>query len=253
MEALKVIQPTPEDVRGMPLHEITARYGTIGLYTRLEDSLRTHELDQDPKVQWAFQMGLTLHANDTRTSGHYEDHILRVTLRIIDHYGITDPSVVAAALLHDSPEDHPKDLVLALTGEAVDDVREARQKGLDLIALNTDHETADIVSAVTNPLLEEGQNELVVYGDHTEELVLNHPKGRVVKLSDFTDNAVGNHYTLGDKRQKLDEKYLEQYRIHRMGLYLPDSLITGDTRMAVLKQLAQAHARSLARLAAESS
>lgn len=237
-----------EDVRDLSLHEVTQQYGTLGLYTRLQDSLRINGLDQNPEVTWAMQMGLTLHANDERTNGHYDDHLMRVTIRIMDQYGIDDPTIIAGALLHDSIEDHPKDLVLALTGEKIDDVQEARDRGLELIAHYAGAETADIVAAVSNPILKEGEDKLVVYGNHTEELVLNHPKARVVKLSDFIDNAVGNHHTIGDKQADLDEKYLDQYRIHRMGLFLPDSLIVGPVRDKVLRQLTAAHFRSLARL-----
>lgn len=240
---------TPEEVRDLSLGEITEQYGTLGLYTRLQDSLKIHGLDQNEEVLWAMQLGLMLHANDKRTNGHYEDHVMRATLRILDHYEIDDPSIIAAALLHDSIEDHPKDLVLALTGEKIDDVRAARTRGLELISNYAGDETSDIVSAVTNPILKEGEDKLVVYGDHTENLVLNHPKARVVKLSDFTDNAVGNHYTVGDKQRDLDLKYLDQYRIHRMGLFMPDSLITGQKRQEILAQLTVAHMRSLSRLA----
>lgn len=238
----------PEDVRDLSLHELTQEHGTIGLYTRLQDSLRISGLDQNPEVMWAMRMGLILHANDKRTNGHYDDHLMRVTIRIIDYYDITDPSIIAGALLHDSVEDHPKDLVFALTGEKIDDVQEARDRGLELIAHYAGAETADIVAAVSNPILKEGEDKLVVYGDHTENLVLNHPKARIVKLSDFIDNAVGNHHTIGDKQADLDEKYLDQYRIHRIGLLLPDSLIAGPVRDKVLEQLTAAHFRSLERL-----
>lgn len=240
---------TAQEVRDLPLHEITQQYGTLGLYTRLQDSLRKHGLDQNEEVLWAMQMGLTLHANDTRTNGHYSDHLMRVALRIMDHYEIDDPSIIAAALLHDSIEDHPKDLVLMLTGERIDNVEEARERGLELIAHYAGLETCGIVSALTNPILREGEDKLVVYGNHTENLVLNYPKARVDKLSDFTDNAVGNHYTLGEKQYDLDLKYLDQYRIHRMGLFLPDSLITGEKRREIVSQLTIAHARTLGRLA----
>ncbi len=239
---------TPDHVRGLSLSRVTQEYGTLGLYTRLQATLAERGLDQVPEITWALQMGLTLHANDNRTNGPYNDHLLRVTLRSIEDYGIDDPALIAAHPLHDSIEDHPKDLVLALTGNRMTDVGEARTVGVELLARHTYVETAEIVVAVTNPLLAEGDDKQAVYASHTEELVLTHPKGRVLKLSDFVENAVGNHYTLGSKRDALDEKYLDLFRIHRMGLFMPDSLITGELRLKVLAQLSAGHARAQARL-----
>ena len=76
-----------------------------------------------------------------------------------------------------------------------------------------------------------------------------YPKGRVLKLADFIDNAVGNHATIGAKQCKLDEKYIDQYRTHMIGLFLPDSLIIGKERDQALQTLLLGHARALGRLA----
>jgi len=89
----------------------------------------------------------------------------------------------------------------------------------------------------------------MAYAKHTMDVVLKSPKGRVLKLADFVDNAAGNHATIGDKQRKLDEKYIEQYRIHMMGLFLPDSLIIGEERQKALRLLSKGHARALGRLA----
>ncbi len=228
---------------------VTEQYGTLGLYTRLQDTFERTGLHELPEVQWATQFGLMLHANQTRTNGHYTDHIMRVALRIVEHFEITDPAIVCGALLHDGVEDHPKDTVLALTGQAIEDVGQAREVALDLIATHTSDETAQIVTSVTNPLCGDSGDKQAIYNVHTRKLILKEPKARVVKLSDFIDNAVGNHFTQGGKQQKLDLKYLSQYRWHRLGLFLPDSLITGEVRERVLHQLTEGHARTLARLA----
>lgn len=55
-------------------------------------------------------MASQLHAGDQRQSEPYINHPLRVAIRIMSHYGVRDPDVVAAALLHDSVEDHAAEL-----------------------------------------------------------------------------------------------------------------------------------------------
>ena len=243
---------TPDHVRDLPLHRVTEEYGTNGLVVRLTDTLKRNNLADIPEVAWAVQFGLTLHANQTRTTGHYIDHLIRVTLRPIEHYGVVDPVVAASCMLHDGPEDHAKRIVYILTKERVDEEARARSMAFELIAKHAGNETAEIVETVTNPLLKPGDDKWEVYRNHTKQLVEKSPKGRVDKLSDFTDNAVGNHYTLGPKRLELDRKYIELYQIHRDGLFMPDSIITGPERNYALQQLAEGHARALARLAMDS-
>jgi len=200
-------------------------------------------------VQLSLQLGLALHTNDFRTNGHYTDHLMRVTLRMLEDFNIQYPNLIAAGPLHDTFEDHPRDLILALTGENVTDRNAALSIGRQTLANLTNEEVADIVWAVTNPTVEPGQDKLEVYAEHTTHLVLHKPKPRVLKLADFDDNAVGNHAIVGGKQRKLDEKYIRLYRIHKMGLLLPDSLIQGRERTQALHLLSKGHARALGRLA----
>lgn len=250
-ESIGTIGPstiTPDHVRGLSLTRVTKQYHTLGLYVRLQDTLASHGLDESPAVDTSVQLGMTLHANDLRTDGHYTDHLMRVTIRMIEAYGITDQSLIAAGPLHDSLEDHPRDLVFSLSGEVIKDRREATDRGQELIAEHIGEETAELVRLVTNPEVAEGQNKVESYIAHTNHVVRSSPKGRVLKLSDFIDNAVGNHHTHGRKRLDLDRKYLAAYRIHRMGLFLPDGLIMGQRRNDALAQLTRGHTRALARI-----
>lgn len=239
---------TPDHVRGLSLGRVTEEFGTIGLYARAVDTFERYELADNNLVQLAFQLGLALHADDYRTNGHYTDHLMRVTLHMIEDFRITDPNLIAAGPLHDAFEDHPRDLALALTGEKPDTREEAMQIGRQALAALTNEEVVSIIESVTNPPVLEGQNKLDVYTDHTFELVMKSQKGRVLKLADFIDNAGGNHATIGEKRRRLDEKYLRQYRIHKMGLFLPDSLITGKERQGALHMLSKGQMRALGRM-----
>lgn len=239
---------TPDHVRGLSLGKVTEEFGTIGLYARTVDTLERNGFADNELVQLSLQLGLALHADDYRTNGHYTDHLMRVTLRMIEDFGIRDPNLIAAGPLHDSFEDHPRDLVFALTGEKPTNYEDARRIGREVLASLTNEEVVSIVEDVTNPQVPEGANKLDVYTAHTRELVMHSPKGRVLKLSDFVDNAGGNHATVGDKQRKLDEKYIRQFRIHKMGLFLPSSLITGKERTEALHMLSKGHARALGRL-----
>lgn len=244
---------TPDAVRGLSLGKVTEQFGTAGLYVRSVDTLEQTGFADNELVQLSFQLGLALHSDDMRTNGHYTDHLMRVMLHLLEDFGIRDPNLIAAAPLHDVFEDHPRDLVLALTGEKPANRAEARQLGRTALAHLTNDEVVSIVEAVTNPPVLEGEDKLDVYTTHTTDLVFNKPKPRVLKLGDFIDNAAGNHATKGAKQQRLDEKYMRQYRVHSMGLFLPDSLVTGPERQRALHLLSKGHSRALGRMGVQAN
>lgn len=240
---------TPDHVRGLSLGRVSEEFGTAGLYVRTKDTLERLGFGEHEMIQLSLELGLALHADDPRTNGHYTDHLMRVMLHVMESFGIRDPNIIAAAPLHDTFEDHPKDLVLALTGERIENRDEALIVGRAALARFTNDEVASIVSVLTNPPVAEGEDKIDSYTRHTTDLVLHHPKPRVVKVGDFIENAGGNHATLGEKQHQLDLKYIRQYRIHKMGLFLPDSLIVGAERQRALHLLSRGHTRALGRLA----
>jgi hypothetical protein len=240
---------SPEKVRGLSLGKITERFGTLGLYVRTIDSLQQNGFGDNELVQSSLYLGCALHFNDTRTNGHYTDHLMRVTLHMLDDFHIKDPNLIASGPLHDAFEDHPFDLATTLTGERAPDVQTARKRGRAALASLTNQTVVDIIASVTNPEPQPGEDKQTSYNKHVNNLVLHNPQARVLKLADFIDNAAGNHATIGALQHKLDLKYIDQYRTHMMGLYLPDSLITGKDRQEALHVLSIGHARALARLA----
>jgi (p)ppGpp synthase/HD superfamily hydrolase len=251
MEALKQAQNitpstlTPEHVRGLSFHEVTSRYGTHGLHVRLEDALKATGLFEEPNVQDAMYLGLLLHSEDSRTNGHYTDHLMRVTLRIIERFGITSEAIISAAMLHDAVEDHAQDILsIFAPGSEPSDETEAAIMCLQGVF---GKDVARIIRVVTNPPFNEDSKQ-EEYAKHTKHLVLTDPEARILKLSDFIDNAVGNHYTATKKRHELDEKYLPLFPIHMSGLYMPDSLITGDAKVYALRSLVRGQQRARARL-----
>src|ERR1700744_4544969 len=94
----------------MPLHAITATYGEDGLRERFAAEIAAFGAPERRRLEDALALAAQLHAGDRRQREPYVNHLLRVAIRIMSHYGVRDPDVVAAALLHDSVEDHAAEL-----------------------------------------------------------------------------------------------------------------------------------------------
>jgi hypothetical protein len=91
-------------------------------------------------------------------------------------------SGLGAALLHDAFEDHVADI--APGG--------GWQEALAVLAGRFGARTAALVAAVTNPEWEPGRDEHEQYREHVLASLEASPWARVIKASDFTDNAVGS-------------------------------------------------------------
>src|SRR5579871_6712000 len=90
----------------MPLHAITATYGEDGLRERFAAEIAAFPGPDRRRLEDALALAGALHVGDRRQNEPYVNHLLRVAIRIMSHYGVRGPDVVAAALLHDSVEDH---------------------------------------------------------------------------------------------------------------------------------------------------
>ena len=86
-------------------------YGEAGLRARFAAEIaRLPDPAGRERAERALSLAGQLHAADRRQREPYVNHLLRVALRIIRHYGVDDPDVICAALLHDAVEDHPDGL-----------------------------------------------------------------------------------------------------------------------------------------------
>lgn len=174
-----------------------------------EENLKTRAL------QNALELSIELHKEQTRQKSEpYINHILRVTNRLTVEYGVTDPDVIIAALLHDSVEDQSVGLSkLAL-------LPESRENSLSYIANTFGSRVAFLVENLTNEEVEikydENGNEIkqsdeeVIqnYTNHVEEIINKDDDLLLIKLSDFSDNAL-NLQSVEDvsKRLWLSRKY----------------------------------------------
>ena len=174
-------------VASMPLHAITSVHGEAGLRERLLIETARFPAADRSRIGDALTLASRLHAQDRRQREPYANHLLRVTIRIISHYQVTDPDLPCAALLHDAVEDHAEDITPDGT----------RQAALAALARQFGYRTADLVAAVTNPVYSPGRDKHQQYREHVAASLLASPWARVIKASDFTDNAVGLIHTTG--------------------------------------------------------
>src|SRR5436189_106931 len=94
----------------VPLHAITSTYGEEGLRARFTAEVEAWPETDQRRLNQALALAGRLHAADRRVREPYVNHLLRVAIRIMSHYGVRDGDVICAALLHDAVEDHAAEL-----------------------------------------------------------------------------------------------------------------------------------------------
>ena len=216
----------------MPLHAITAIYGERGLRERLAtETGRLADTSGRRKVKQALQLAGRLHSLDQRQREPYVNHLLRVALRIICHYGVHDADIIAAALLHDAVEDH-----------AIDLSANGRPGALAMLAAGFGPHVAGIVEALTNPTYTT-DDEYGQYREHVAASLESRPWARVIKASDFTDNGVGVIHTTGPKAAELARKYAPLVPVLADLIARPDTPLSCRVKARIIVQLRSAQAR----------
>ena len=224
----------------MPLHAITTMYGEQGLRERFaRETDRLADPACSGQVGRALQLATRLHACDRRQREPYVNHLLRVALRIMVHYGVWDSDVICAALLHDAVEDHADDL--STTG---------RPGAFALLTADFGAQVAEVVAAVTNPVYVTGSDKDSQYREHVVDSLAACPWARVIKLSDFTDNGVGVIHTAGEKAVRLAHKYAPLVPALADLTVRSDTPLADDVKTRILVQLGSATNRFDAIIAA---
>lgn len=212
---------------GMPLHAVTSVHGEAGLRERLLAEIAQFPAADRARADGALALASRLHARDRRQREPYANHVLRVAIRILSHYRVNTPDVVCAALLHDAVEDHAEDIAAGGT----------RQAAFALLAAQFGERTAELVAAVTNPVWEPGRDNHKQYREHVTVSLAASPWARVIKASDFTDNAVGLIHTTGPKLSKLAGKYRPLVPVLRELILRPDTPLDSDVKQMITAQL----------------
>ena len=217
-------------VTTMPLHAITSAYGEEGLRARFAAEIEVWPEADQRRLNQALALAGRLHAADRREQEPYVNHLLRVAIRIMSHYGVRDGDVACAALLHDAVEDHAAEL-------APDGTRAA---ALAALAEEFGPRVAALVAAVTNPEYAPGLDADEQYREHVAESLRRDPWARVIKVSDFTDNGVGLIHTTGPRLHRLAGKYAPLVPVLQELIALPDTPLDTPARQRILTQLGQA-------------
>jgi hypothetical protein len=159
--------------------------------------------------------------------------VLRVAIRILSYYRVTDPDVLCAALLHDAVEDHAEELAPDGT----------RAGALAALRDAFGPRVATLVDAVTNPDYAPGSDHHEQYREHVSASLDTCPWARVIKISDFTDNGVGLIHTTGPLMRRLAGKYAPLVPVLRELIARPDTPLEPQAKDRILRQLDQAAER----------
>ena len=242
----------------MPLHAITSTYGEEGLRARFAVELETWPGQDQRRLNQALDLASQLHAADRRDREPYVNHLLRVAIRIMSHYGVHDPDVICAALLHDAVEDHAAELASGAAppdGATLDGAAsggpvqggpapsDSRQAALARLAAEFGPRVAGLVAAVTNPEYAPDRDLHEQYREHVADSLRLDPWARVIKASDFTDNGVGLIHTSGPRLRSLAAKYAPLVPVLRELIALPDTPLDAPAKQHILAQLDRAAGR----------
>ena len=217
-------------VATMPLHAITSTYGEEGLRARFAAEIQTWPGEDRRRLNQALDLAAHLHAGDQREREPYVNHLLRVAIRIMSHYGVHDTDVIIAALLHDAVEDHAAEL--APGG--------GPQDALAVLATEFGPQVAELVAAVTNPEYAPDRDTDKQYREHVADSLRRNPWARVIKASDFTDNGAGLIHVTGPRVRRLAAKYAPLVPVLRELISLPDTPLDVAARQRILAQLDRA-------------
>lgn len=233
----------------------------IGLKDKTEAELFADLINQNwtdeeqHRLARAFELSRELHADDKHRDQPYNYHLLRVANRIVSYLAIHDAELVTAALLHDSVEDHPLEIIVKLApgSAAPDSESERQQAALNALASTFSPRTTAIVAAVTNPpdlfVAESYEAGLENYR-HKVRKAVQTTEGCLLKFSDWCDNAVGiihSNFQPGNPREvHFQNKYGgELIEIFADRFAQPDlcSLLNPSAQAYVQQQLSLARQR----------
>jgi hypothetical protein len=225
----------PSYLATMPMHAITEIYGEPGLRERFRLEIQRFPAPDRDRLAAALDLAADLHRDDRRVREPYLNHLLRVSIRIMHHYEVSDVEVIVAAVLHDTVEDHPAELAGrpgATTAEA-----------LAVLAERFGERTARLVAAVTNPEYDPSSDRNEQYREHLRESLGREPWARVIKVSDFTDNGVGVIHTTGPKVERSATKYRPMVPVLRELVARPDTPLSRLVKQHIFRQLDVAEER----------
>ena len=248
----------------MPLHAITEVYGADGLRARFDIEIERFNTADRLRLADALALAARLHRDDRRVREPYLNHVLRVAIRPICYYDVSDGDVIIAALLHDTVEDHAPELTMVGSEVGVEArvgtragagsgaegtvvaVTAVTEAAFVVLARRFGQRAADLVRAVTNPpddpACDRHERHRRYHGFVAESLARS-PWARVIKMSDFTDNGVGVVHATGPKVASAAAKYRPLVPILRNMIASPDTPLSRRVKRHIFDQLDLAEKR----------
>jgi hypothetical protein len=258
------LRATSSEVSAIPLTEVGVRYGTAGLQERFEHDLDKIDLQDSERefILASAELGTQLHEGQRRTYEPYVNHLLRVAIRLME-MGVTDPVILAAAPVHDGPEDQPARLARRLLNIEVlpTDPHALRELGHRAVVEFASRHQARIpevarlpgmVYDVSTPVRRPDDDKNAVYHGHVGRILrTGRPGSSVLKLADLKDNMEAPPLEAGEdprKRAQMDHKQAPVYQDAEAALMRPDSLVVGLAQERALAELALLQAQAAERL-----
>jgi (p)ppGpp synthase/HD superfamily hydrolase len=199
-------------IAALPLKEMEASL----LRSAILDAVAGHGMSA--QYREAIDLASYLHRNQTRQNRgdmpkvHYIEHPLRNTLRLI-RYGVSDDVTLLATVLHDTVEDHAKEIATSFCGmTGARSERQLRELAFDYIGSRFGPDVTQIVRSMSNPLKDgiltrEESNRAYIH--HVLEEIAD-PRVFLSKFADFADNALSLHHSMNPKMTvKLATKYVK--------------------------------------------
>nr|BFE58834.1 hypothetical protein GCM10020063_033600 [Dactylosporangium thailandense] len=225
----------PSYLGTMPMHAITEIYGEPGLRERYRIEIERFAPPDRDRLAAALELAGELHRDDRRVREPYVNHLLRVAIRVMHHYEVSDVGVIAAAVLHDTVEDHPEELAGHPGATA--------EQAVAALAGRFGDRVAGLVAAVTNPEYDPSYDKHEQYREHVRASLDREPWARVIKVSDFTDNGVGVIHTTGPKVERSATKYRPMVPVLRELVGRPDTPLSRLVKQHIFRQLDLAEER----------
>jgi hypothetical protein len=243
----------------MPLIEVSGDGSTDTLGRRLQYLLEENGLLDNNLVQDSIKLALELHDGQTRTYEPYANHVLRVAIRLIEQFGVTDPEVLAAAVLHDSIEDQATKLIRLQSPEQPVPVDPHVRRAMGHSALQQftaqygPNDVADLVHELSMPPTPSELTRITkiqTYLGYTATIMeRGDPRARAIKHADFIDNTDAPIKLEAEyKRIELDPKQIGAYALHLAGLEREGSLVVGKIREEITVILRNLEAEASARI-----
>ncbi len=199
-------------------------YGRLQPQTRqyiqqLRGHLAHMEPEEQTRIENALHLMLFVHdgQNGRFPEEEFVQHPLKVTLHLIEVFGVTKPDLIIAALLHDSVEDQPARLLHASPSPLPPDLP-LREQALSVLAARFGERVAQLVGWLTNPdfasLMTQQQpagymaDKNTLYQQHFMQIFAADAEAFTVKMADFAQNALQpGVYPQDPRRAHFLQKY----------------------------------------------